>query len=158
MARQTTTIKIYTDGACSGNPGPGGWSAIFCIKNELKTLCGHDSQTTNNQMELCAVVNALDKILHIKSKNVEYEIYSDSAYVINGIGSWLESWKKQAWKNTKGDPVKNAELWQKCDKLLDTISRRRITVRFTKVKGHAGNPLNEYADKVAKSEAEKAKG
>lgn len=150
------TIRIYTDGACSGNPGPGGWATVWCDGDKLKDHRGGEPNTTNNKMELLAVLEALRWICkQRKSKSVSYEIYSDSAYVVNAITKcWLQSWRMQGWKTSSGDPVKNKEVWQQVDQTLSTI-RMQFQVSFHKVKGHAGDPMNEYADKIAKSEATK---
>lgn len=150
-------VNIYTDGACSGNPGPGGWSAIFCIDGTFKVMKGNDPHTTNNRMELQAVITALQKILHSKRNNTEYKIYSDSAYVINSIVfGWVRDWERQQWTTKKGDKVKNVDLWQKCYTLLCSCKAKHRQITFIKVKGHAGDPFNEYADKVAREESAKA--
>lgn len=152
------TIRIFTDGACSGNPGPGGWAAIISIGDKHKVLSGGEATTTNNRMELLAVVEALARIVKHRSQDTEYEIYSDSAYVVNAITlCWLVAWKMQKWKTTKGEPVKNTDLWQRCDELLTAARKKGKQIKFVKVKGHAGNPLNEYADKVAREESIKAR-
>lgn len=150
------TIRIYTDGACSGNPGPGGWATVWCDGDALKDHRGGEPQTTNNRMELLAVLEALRWICKQgKSKLVAYEIYSDSAYVVNAITKcWLQNWRMHKWKTSSGDEVKNKEIWQQMDKLLSKV-RTGYQVSFHEVKGHAGDPMNEYADKIAKSEATK---
>ena len=151
------TVRIFTDGACSGNPGPGGWSAVYNSGNQCRVISGNSRSTTNNRMELTAVVRVLEKIERSRKTNVRYEIHSDSAYVINAIQmQWIIAWKMQHWKTTKGEPVKNVDLWQRCYGLLTSIRNKKKEVQFIKVKGHAGNPLNEYADKVAREEARKA--
>ena len=149
--------RIFTDGACSGNPGPGGWAAVYSNGNKCKVLSGNSKETTNNRMELLAVVRVLEKIESSRKKGVQYQIYSDSAYVVNAINmDWLFSWKKQQWQTKKGEPVKNTDLWKRCYSLLASIRTKQKEVQFIKVKGHAGNPLNEYADKVAREQSQKA--
>ena len=142
-------IRIYTDGACSENPGPGGWASIWVSDNDIKVNSGCNPKTTNNQMELTAVVVSLRRISS-SNKSQEYEVYSDSAYVINK--NWIERWRLNNWKTSKGNDVKNVELWMECLKLLSQIKRMGIKITFIKVKGHSGDTLNEYADEVAKKE------
>ena len=140
-------ITIYTDGACSGNPGAGGWGAVLIGAGKQKEISGFDPLTTNNQMELTAVIKALE-MLKI-SCNVK--LYSDSAYVVNAINqNWLENWKNNGWVGSDKKPVKNIELWQKLDILLNKHS-----VKFIKVKGHADNELNNRCDKLATGEIAK---
>lgn len=152
-------VRIYTDGACSENPGPGGWASIWVSDNNIKVKSGCNTKTTNNQMELTAVVASLRRIRDVltTTPNVwvskEYEIYSDSAYVVNSINNnWIERWRLNGWKTSKGDDVKNVELWMECLKLLSQIRQMGIKITFIKVKGHSGDTLNEYADEVAKKE------
>ena len=152
-------IRIYTDGACSENPGPGGWASIWVYDNDIKVSSGCNPKTTNNQMELTAIVVSLRKVRNILTippntwVNKEYEIYSDSAYVVNSINNnWVERWRLNGWKTSKGDDVKNVELWMECLKLLSQIKRMGIKITFIKVKGHSGDTLNEYADEVARKE------
>ena len=152
-------IRIYTDGACSENPGPGGWASIWVYDNDIKVSSGCNPKTTNNQMELTAIVVSLRKVRNILTippntwVNKEYEIYSDSAYVVNSINNnWIERWRLNDWKTSKGDDVKNVELWMECLKLLSQIKRMGIKITFIKVKGHSGDTLNEYADEVARKE------
>lgn len=153
-------VRIFTDGACSDNPGPGGWAAVFNTEKKCYTISGNELHTTNNRMELRAVVEALKKILSKrkhKSKN-QYDIFSDSAYVVNTINNdWLEKWKMNGWKTTKGRDVKNRELWEELNELIDVINRKGIKVTFHKVKGHSGNMFNELVDKIAREESLKAK-
>ena len=145
-------IRIYTDGACSENPGPGGWASIWVSDNDIKVNSGCNPKTTNNQMELTAVVVSLRRISS-SNKSQEYEVYSDSAYVINSINNnWIERWRLNNWKTSKGNDVKNVELWMECLKLLSQIKRMGIKITFIKVKGHSGDTLNEYADEIAKKE------
>lgn len=150
-------IRIYTDGACSGNPGPGGWAMVVNTEDQCKHYSGHDTSTTNNRMELMAVVQCLKRILeHGSTKNV-YEIYSDSAYVVNSINNkWLDRWKISGWKTKKGEDIKNRDLWEKADHYLTEVTNAGQRVKFIKVKGHAGNTFNELVDKLAKEESNKA--
>lgn len=134
-------IKIYTDGACSGNPGKGGWGAILLYQDKEKTINGFDPETTNNRMELIAVIEAL-KII---KKNIKIKIYTDSNYVKDGITKWIFSWKKNGWKNSKKQVVKNSDLWQELDLLV-----QKYDVEFFWVKGHNGDKYNEIADQLAR--------
>ena len=152
-------VRIYTDGACSENPGPGGWASVWMSDNNIKVISGCNPKTTNNQMELTAVVVSLRKVVDILTTSSnpwtskEYEVYSDSAYVVNSINNnWIERWRLNGWKTSKGDDVKNVELWMECLKLLSQIRQMGIKITFIKVKGHSGDTLNEYADEVAKKE------
>lgn len=151
-------VRIFTDGACSGNPGPGGWAAVFVTGDKQRILKGGESQTTNNRMELTAVVESLKKIKGLrKARGQEYVISSDSAYVINAIKqNWLQRWAANGWKTSKGDEVKNSDLWNECHELIESLSEKGIRISYCKVKGHAGNPLNEYADQIARAESVKA--
>ena len=153
-------IKIYTDGACSGNPGPGGWGSIICLPTEIKKISGSEQETTNNRMELSAVVNGMSEISNMifqESQNIEkLEIISDSAYVVNSITKgWLEVWKKNGYKNSKCEDVKNLDLWLKMDEMLQEAEFIGLQVVFTKIKGHNGDYFNEMVDKLAKSEISK---
>ena len=133
--------KIYTDGACSGNPGPGGWGAvIFDQNNKQKNISGSEKNTTNNRMELLAAIMSLKKI----KTNSEVVIFTDSTYVKNGITEWMKNWKKQGWKNSSKKPVKNKDLWVKLDKLCEANS-----VSWKWVKGHSTNEFNNLADELA---------
>ena len=134
-------VKIYTDGACSGNPGPGGWGAMLMYNEAVKEISGGNKNTTNNQMELQAVIEAL-KLLKEPCK---IEIYSDSAYVVNAfLEKWIDGWIKKNWKNSKKEPVKNKEQWLE---LLDLLSNHDY--RFIKVKGHSDNIYNNRCDELA---------
>ena len=156
-------IRVYTDGSCSVNPGCGGWAAVFVFEDdECKILRGHEIETTNNRMELTAVVKALQKITNRKNKfnprRTKFVIHSDSAYVVNAIcKGWLKNWDSCGWKSSKGEWVKNRDLWRQTHALLIKAQEMGIRIVFKKVKGHAGNPLNELADKIAVSETERAK-
>tara|TARA_Y100000389_G_scaffold184138_1_gene202288 strand:- start:540 stop:968 length:429 start_codon:yes stop_codon:yes gene_type:complete len=132
---------IYTDGACSGNPGPGGWGAvIFDSKNKQKNISGNENNTTNNRMELSAAIMALKKI----KINSEVTIYTDSTYVKNGISEWVLKWKKNGWKNSNKKPVKNKDLWVKLDNLC-----KQNKVNWRWIKGHSTNKYNNLADELA---------
>lgn len=149
-------VRIFTDGACSGNPGPGGWASIFNYKEKHITLSGNEDLTTNNRMELMAVVKSLKRIVQSK-KEIEFELYSDSSYVINAINNfWIKSWIKNNWKNSKNEEVKNKDLWIKILGYLNYSKENNININFIKVKGHDGNFFNEMADKIAKEEVNKA--
>ena len=139
-------LKIYTDGACSGNPGPGGWGAIIISDDSEYELCGGELDTTNNRMELLGPINALKKI----PEKAEIEIFTDSAYVKNGITNWIKNWEKNNWKTASKDPVKNKELWIE---LRDQVARHKITWRW--VKGHSGDHYNERVDQLARSKCKK---
>ena len=152
-------IRIYTDGACSENPGPGGWASIWVSDNGIKVISGNNPNTTNNQMELTAVVVSLRRVRNFLTTlsnpwmSKEYEIYSDSAYVVNSINNnWIDRWMLNDWKTSKGDDVKNVELWMECLRLLYKIRQSGVKITFIKVKGHSGDTLNEYADEIAKKE------
>lgn len=147
-------VRIYTDGACSGNPGAGGWAAVFNVKNKCIKISGGEEETTNNRMELTAVIKALKKIKKWKNHyDSEYELFSDSAYVINAINNnWIEKWKMNNWKTTKNDDVKNKDLWEEFYKLRNEIRSLGIYINFIKIKGHNGNVFNELVDELAKNE------
>ena len=133
-------IIIYTDGACSGNPGKGGWGAVLIHEGNEKYLSGYDKMTTNNKMELTATIESL-KSIKTKSK---IELYTDSQYVKNGINSWIINWRKNGWKTASKKPVANKELWI----ALDECAAKHEVICFW-VKGHAGNKYNEIADELA---------
>ena len=133
-------IIIYTDGACSGNPGKGGWGAVLIHEGSEKYLSGYDKITTNNKMELTATIESL-KSIKTKSK---IELYTDSQYVKNGINSWIVNWRKNGWKTASKKPVANKELWI----ALDECAAKHEVIWFW-VKGHAGNKYNEIADELA---------
>lgn len=135
-------VVVYTDGACSGNPGPGGWGAILLYNGHEKEISGGEKKTTNQRMEIMAVAQAL-KVL---KEPCDVVVHSDSAYVINCFKQrWYVNWRKNGWKNSKGDPVQNRDLWED---LLGEVERHRVT--FEKVKGHAGVELNERCDELAR--------
>ena len=134
-------VKIYTDGACSGNPGPGGWGAILFYEENKKEIFGNKKDTTNNIMELTAVIEAL-KLLKVEC---EVELYSDSAYVVNAFEQgWIYNWRKNNWKTSGKDDVKNRELWEELDALT-----QKHKVKFIKVKGHSDNEFNKRCDYFA---------
>ncbi len=140
MNNNNEEVYIYTDGACKGNPGIGGWGAVLRYKNFEKHLFGYQLSTTNNQMELTAVIEALN----ILKRSCKVILTTDSQYVKNGITLWLNSWKNNNWKNNNKQAIKNVELWKKLDNLLQA---HQITCKW--VKGHAGHPENELADQLA---------
>ena len=135
-------ITIYTDGACSGNPGAGGWGAILIYKDYLKEISGAEKETTNNRMELLAVIKALSLLK--KEQNVV--LYSDSAYVVNAFNQkWIDSWTSNGWKTSGRKPVQNKDLWMQ---LLSILKRHKV--KFVKVKGHADNQYNNRCDEIAR--------
>jgi ribonuclease HI len=134
-------VRVWTDGACSGNPGPGGWGVVLEWNGRRKELSGGEVLTTNNRMELMAAIKALEAI----KAGAAVDLYTDSQYVRGGITDWIKTWKRNGWKNADRKPVKNAELWQQ----LDTV-RERHEVRWHWVKGHADTPENERADELAR--------
>jgi ribonuclease HI len=134
------TVVIHTDGACKGNPGPGGWGALLECDGHTRELFGGEARTTNNRMELTAVIRALESL----TREAQVELYTDSQYVRNGIQSWIHGWKRNGWRTSDRKPVKNAELWRELDALA---ARHRI--RWHWVRGHASNPGNERADALA---------
>lgn len=151
-------IRIYTDGACSGNPGAGGWGVIFNKHNNIIEVSGYDVNTTNNRMELTAAIEALKIILREHNLKNTYELYSDSAYVINTINNnWVSKWVLNGWKTTKGSEIKNKDLWCKYCKLNGKVISNNIDIKYIKIKGHSGDTFNEYVDKIAKREAMNAK-
>ena len=133
-------IQIFTDGACSGNPGPGGWGAILRWNGHEKELSGGEGETTNNRMEMMAVIKALEAL----NKASDVDLYTDSKYVMDGVNQWLEGWKAKGWKTAAKKPVKNQDLWERIDSLI-----QEHNVTFHWVKGHAGHPENERADALA---------
>ncbi|TDJ21398.1 MAG: ribonuclease HI [Gammaproteobacteria bacterium] len=136
----TTRVVMYTDGACRGNPGPGGWGVILSYRDRNKKLSGFDPQTTNNRMELTAAIEGLRAL----SRACDIELNTDSKYVLQGISEWIESWKSNGWKTAAKKPVKNVDLWQSLD---EQVKKHRINWHW--VKGHAGIEGNEMADQLA---------
>ncbi len=140
LAAMKDTVVMYTDGACRGNPGPGGWGVSLRYNGHSKNLKGSAADTTNNRMELLAVINGLEQL----KRPCDVELYTDSRYVLDGITQWIDDWKKRGWKTAAKKPVKNADLWQQ----LDT-ARQRHRIHWHWVKGHAGDAGNELADQLA---------
>lgn len=136
------TIEIYTDGACRGNPGPGGWGALLRFKDKEKQIYGGEAHTTNNRMELTAAVKALEAVT---STTYDIVLYTDSQYLRKGMTTWMAQWKKNGWKNSKKEPVKNADLWQ----ALDAFTKIHTNISWRWVKAHNGHPENEMADALA---------
>lgn len=143
-------IIIWTDGACSGNPGPGGWGAILEWNGKRKEMSGGEPETTNNRMELLAAINALSAL---KGGPHKVDLWTDSSYVKDGISKWIHGWKKNGWKTASKKPVKNAELWQALD---GAVAHHDVTWHW--LKGHAGHPENERADELARQGMEPFKG
>ena len=135
-------VEIFTDGACSGNPGPGGWGAILRYGDTEKELSGGEAETTNNRMELTAAIEALNAL----KRPYDIVLTTDSTYVKDGITSWIDGWKKRGWKNSQKKPVKNEDLWKALDE-----ARSRHTVEWKWVKGHAGHAENERCDELARN-------
>ncbi len=133
-------VTIYTDGACKGNPGRGGWGAILIFGPHEKDLYGYEAETTNNRMELMAVIQALEAL----KEPCEIELHADSQYVLKGIKEWIHGWKARGWKTADKKPVKNDDLWKRLD-----AARQRHKIHWKWVKGHAGDVMNERADALA---------
>ncbi len=134
-------VTIHTDGACSGNPGPGGWGVLLCFGEHEKHLCGGEAETTNNRMEMMAAIRALEAL----KRPCRVRLYTDSAYLEKGITTWIHGWKRNGWRTADKKPVKNADLWRRLDRLA---AEQEIDWRG--VKGHAGDPGNEAADQLAR--------
>ena len=145
----TPQVVIYTYGACSGNPGPGGWGAILIYGDKRKELKGGEPSTTNNRMELMAAIQALEAL----TRPCKIELHTDSQYVQKGIHEWIHSWKRRGWKTADGKPVKNDDLWRRLD-----AARLRHEVQWRWVKGHAGHELNERADELAREGLKEGRG
>ncbi len=138
-------LTIYTDGGCTGNPGPGGWAAVILENGEdPREMSGGDDATTNNRMELTAVISALEYVIEVFGKSRPIEVHTDSQYVQKGISEWMKGWISKGWKNSAGKPVKNKDLFIKLKELDDQLS-----VSWNWVKGHAGNEWNERCDELA---------
>jgi ribonuclease HI len=148
-ANENLTVTIYTDGACKGNPGPGGWGVYLKSGANEKELCGGAANTTNNRMELMAVIEALNAL----KRPCQVVLYTDSNYVRQGITTWIHSWKAKGWKTADKKPVKNEDLWKTLD---EAAKRHKVDWRW--VKGHAGDPGNERADMLANKGVELARG
>jgi ribonuclease HI len=138
----TNRIVIYTDGACSGNPGPGGWGAILRTGEHEKELSGGDDETTNNRMELMAAIAALEEL----KRPSPIDLFTDSTYVRDGIMKWIHNWKRNGWKTAAKKPVKNVDLWKRLE-----LAMERHKIEWHWVKGHAGHPDNERADELARN-------
>ncbi|MBL8676245.1 MAG: ribonuclease HI [Alphaproteobacteria bacterium] len=143
----TQKVEIYTDGACSGNPGPGGWGVVLRYKNKEKELSGFEAMTTNNRMELRAAIEGIKAL----TRSVEIEVYTDSQYLRDGITKWLFQWKKNNWHLSNKSPVKNQDLWEELDALAQNHD-----VSWHWVRGHSGHPENERADALARQAIEEA--
>jgi ribonuclease HI len=144
-----TEVVIYTDGACSGNPGPGGWGVVMSCQGKEKEMYGFDPLTTNNRMELMAAIQALEAL----TRPVTVSLHTDSTYVLNGITKWIQGWQRNGWKTAAKKPVKNDDLWRRL-----TEAMRPHDVSWVWVKGHAGDPGNERADALARRGIEEAAG
>ncbi len=138
----TDVVEVWTDGACSGNPGPGGWGAILSFKGKERELSGGEAMTTNNRMELMGAISALETL----TRPCTVALHTDSQYLRQGITSWIHGWKKNGWKTADRKPVKNEELWKRLDAAL---KQHRIEWKW--VKGHAGDAMNERADALARA-------
>ena len=143
----TQKVEIYTDGACSGNPGPGGWGVILRYKNTEKELSGFETMTTNNRMEIRAAIEGIKAL----TRSVKIEVYTDSQYLRDGVTKWLFQWKKNNWRLSNKSPVKNQDLWEELDTLI-----KNHDVSWHWVRGHSGHPENERADALARQAIEEA--
>lgn len=140
MTTPQDKVEIFTDGACSGNPGPGGWGAVLRYKGKEKELSGSDPQTTNNRMEMMAAIQALETL----KRPMVVDLYTDSSYLKDGITKWIHRWKAKGWRGSNNKDVKNIDLWQR----LDQVAAKH-TISWHWVRGHAGHPENERADRLA---------
>ncbi len=140
--RNDATVEIFTDGACSGNPGPGGWGAILRWRGEEKELSGGEPETTNNRMEMMAAIRALEAL----TRPAQVRLHTDSAYLRDGIMRWIHAWKAKGWKTADKKPVKNVDLWQRLE-----AAAERHDVEWIWVRGHSGHPENERADTLARA-------
>jgi ribonuclease HI len=138
----TGIVEIWTDGACSGNPGPGGWGAILVYGGVEKELSGAEAMTTNNRMELAAAIEALEAL----TRPMQIRLHTDSQYVRNGVTQWLSNWKRNGWRTADRKPVANIDLWKRLD---EAQARHKVEWRW--VRGHAGDPMNERADALARA-------
>ena len=138
---EKNTVVIYTDGACSGNPGPGGWGSILMYNGHRRELSGGEPATTNNRMEMMAVIEALEAL----KRSCKIVIHTDSTYVMKGMTEWMDNWKRRGWKTADKKPVKNVDLWQRLD---EAMTRHDVEWRW--VRGHSGIPENERADELAR--------
>ena len=138
---KNNTVEIFTDGACSGNPGPGGWGALLRWRDSVKEMKGGERETTNNRMEMMAAIRALEAL----KRPSQVQLHTDSTYLRDGITKWIHGWKKKGWKTANKKPVKNVDLWQRLEGAIE-----RHQVEWHWVKGHAGHPENERADALAR--------
>ncbi len=145
----TAGVEIFTDGACSGNPGPGGWGALLRYGGREKTLSGAEANTTNNRMELMAAIRALESL----KRPCQVTLFTDSVYVQKGISQWLKNWKRRGWKTADKKPVKNADLWRRLDAATEGHD-----IRWRWVRGHSGHPDNELVDELARKAISTLKG
>jgi ribonuclease HI len=141
-------VDIWTDGGCSGNPGPGGWGAVLQSKGAIRELSGGEADTTNNRMELLAAISALEAL----KRPCIVELHTDSQYLKNGVTTWIHGWKRNGWRTASKQPVKNIDLWQRLDEAI-----KPHQIQWSWVKGHAGNPMNERCDALATAEIRKFK-
>lgn len=141
LEKLNTQVEIYTDGACRGNPGPGGWAALLKFGEHEKTLSGAERQTTNNRMELFAAIAALREL----KRSCQVSLYTDSQYLRNGVMQWIEQWKKNGWRTSNKQAVKNIDLWQALDEL-----KNQHVIAWHWVKGHSGHPENDRVDELAR--------
>ena len=148
MAAASGRVGIFTDGACSGNPGPGGWGAVLRYRGREKELKGGERETTNNRMEMMAAIVALETLKRPSS----VDLHTDSTYLRDGITKWIHGWKRNGWKTAAKKPVKNVDLWQRLEQAME-----RHDVAWHWVKGHAGHPENERADALARAGIEEAR-
>ena len=144
-----SSIEVHTDGACLGNPGPGGWAALLRAGRHERELTGAEPDTTNNRMELMAAIAALEAL----TRSCDVDLYTDSQYVQKGIGEWLPGWVRRGWRTAAGQPVKNQDLWQRLH-----AAQAKHRVRWHWVRGHAGHPDNERVDRLARGTAERLRG
>ena len=145
----TDSVELFTDGACKGNPGPGGWGALLVCKGVEKELWGGEANTTNNRMELMGAIRGLEEL----KRRCDVLLVTDSQYVMKGINEWMVNWKKRGWKTAAKEPVKNADLWQLLD---EQCNRHNITWKW--VRGHIGHPGNERADQLANRGVDEVRG
>ena len=141
LNKVSDSVEIFTDGACSGNPGPGGWGALLRFQGKEKDLSGAEADTTNNRMEMMAAIRALESL----TRPCSVRLTTDSQYVKNGITQWIHNWKKRGWKTAAGQPVKNVDLWQRLDV---AVSKHQVSWHW--VRGHTGHTENEHADQLAR--------
>lgn len=142
MAADSAPVKLFTDGACSGNPGPGGWAAILRYGATEKELSGGEAETTNNRMEMMGVIAGLEAL----KRPVTVEVVTDSRYIVDGMSKWLKGWMAKGWKTASGDPVKNQDLWQR---LLAAAAPHQVSYHW--IRGHTGHPENERCDALARA-------